>query len=60
MDKAYYALTDVGPFVKGQVVVLDDQDGWARTGYLRELVNPAPGRPGWEPIMTRVVLSPEE
>lgn len=45
MDKAYYAITDVGPFRERQVVVLDDQDGWVRTGYLCELVNPAPGRP---------------
>jgi hypothetical protein len=47
MEKAYYAVTDFGPFRKGQVVVLDQQDGWVRSGYLRELVDPAPGRPGW-------------
>ncbi len=38
--KAYYALTDVGPFRAYQVVVLDEQDGWVRTGYLRELLDP--------------------
>lgn len=43
MEHAYYAITDVGPFRLGQVVVLPESDGWTRTGYLRELINPAPG-----------------
>lgn len=43
MLKAYYAITWVGPFVPGQVVVLDEQDGWARSGYLHELVDPSLG-----------------
>lgn len=43
MERAYYSITDVGPFRPGQVVVLDESDGWARSGYLRELINPSPG-----------------
>jgi hypothetical protein len=46
MDRAYYAITDVGPFRASQVVVLDEQDGWVRTGYLHELVTP-PLRDAW-------------
>lgn len=38
--KAYYALTDIGPFKAFQVVVLDEQSGWARSGWLRELIDP--------------------
>lgn len=57
MDRAYYAITDFGPFRKGQVVVLDEQDGWARTGYLHELVTPDPDawRKGYEIIMPVVI-----
>jgi hypothetical protein len=43
MDKAYYAITNVGPYKERQVVVLDDADGWTRTGYLRELIDPWAG-----------------
>lgn len=44
--QVFYAITDVGPFRKGQVIVLEPDDlGWANTGYFRELIDPAPGRP---------------
>jgi len=42
MIKAYWASTDLGPFRSGQVLLLDDQDGWTRTGWLVELVDPVP------------------
>lgn len=38
--KAYYAITDVGPWRAFQVVLLDPDDGWTRTGYLRLLEMP--------------------
>jgi hypothetical protein len=38
MIRAYYAITSVGPYRQRQVVLLDDQDGMVRTGYLREIV----------------------
>jgi hypothetical protein len=42
VKKAYYASTHVGPYREHQVVVLDEADGWTQTGYLIELVTPAP------------------
>jgi hypothetical protein len=54
MQRAYYALTDVGPYRAYQVVLLDEQDGWTRTGYLRELKDPAPAQSPAEPILIPV------
>jgi hypothetical protein len=42
MDKAYYVLTDIGPYKAYQVVVLPEWDGWVRSGWLRELKTPVP------------------
>lgn len=39
--KAYYAITDVGPYRAFQVVLFEPGDGWTRTGYFRELAMPA-------------------
>jgi hypothetical protein len=40
MLKAYWVTTDIGPFRKDQVLVLDEHDGWTRTGWLVELIDP--------------------
>lgn len=44
MERAYWATTSHGPFMEGQVVVLDDaiepDAGWIRAGWLREITCP--------------------
>lgn len=47
MERAYYATTAVGPYREHQVVILDETDGWTRTGWLMPLQDPFPMIPIW-------------
>lgn len=42
MERAYWATTNIGPYVEHQVVVFDDgrepDAGWVRTGWFREIL----------------------
>ena len=46
MQKAYWAATNIGPYVEGQVVLLEPDDGWVRTGRVYVRVDPATGQSG--------------
>lgn len=41
MKRAYWATTDIGPYVRGQVLVFEEDDGWVRTGWFMEIYPPA-------------------
>jgi hypothetical protein len=54
VERAFWATANVGPYREFQVVVLDDAKpddlGWINSGWLREIVAPAPRpreRPAW-------------
>lgn len=50
MERVFVVETDVGPFKRGHVVLLDDTDsvgaGWINTGYFQEIKEPAGGDEG--------------
>lgn len=49
-ERVFVVSTDVGPFGKGHVVLLDDADptdaGWINTGYFHEIEEPTRGAEG--------------
>jgi hypothetical protein len=40
--RAYWAAISLGPYKEGQVVLLEPDSGWVRTGWFVEIVNSWP------------------